>query len=99
MKEKLRPDPTIARFLSGVHVMTSPKAMLRKVKAHFGKKWERLDRIHRRFAVASALLVHAKNRLEYINVMHRGTTKPWPKFYNPFFFDTETKEVSIVKKS
>lgn len=101
MKEALLPHLTIRRILGSVHCCRRNLGAIRCVvdrcwpkaaspKAEFLK----LPRQHRRFFVASCLMVHASNYRTYIAVM---SLRDVPDLEGRYLFDTETKKVEISK--
>lgn len=101
MKEPLRPHTLIASYLAReVHCGSSALSAVRQCLAGslFGGRdifFASHDRTHRRFAIASIMLQHARNKIEYHNVME-GPCRPWRTVHNPYAFDTATKQITIT---
>lgn len=96
----LIPHPVIQSTLNRrVHCASSPVSAVRQVVKILWptqRKFHSLPRIQRRFAIASILLGHARNQVEYRNVMG-GTNRKWKKVKNIYWFNEETKE-TVIKK-
>ena len=102
MREKLKPHPSIARACGRVHVGENPlsamRAVIQEVWGSF-PMFQREKAHTRRWALASVVLCHAQNRLEYLQVMGGSYSKyKGQKIVNPYVFDTETKKTERVSK-
>jgi hypothetical protein len=96
MKEELTPHPRIVRACGSVHVGESPLSAMRAVIDEIWGSFPGFQRekAHtRRWVIASIVLCHARNRLEYLQVMGGNYSKyKGKRIVNPYVFDTVTKE-------
>lgn len=99
MKEPLLPHLSVRRILGRVHCCTGNLRAIREVIDQCWPKSEnpkaeflKMPRQHRRFFVASCLMVHASNYRTYVSVMG---CRDIPDLSGRYYFDTTTKQVSI----
>lgn len=92
----LIPAYIVERSVGELHVSTPYLEVVRHMasKIKGGRKgFLKLGRQTKRFAIASAIWSHARNRAEYVNVMHCKKVR----LTNPYRFNADAQEVTVER--